>query len=111
MSSSEEWQEDINGWDLVTDLAVELEHAMDTLNFNLYAYLDDPDDEELEGWEPPSGFGFCGCTTCSTREALCTLVPLIAAAALEGRIRPTRHNPQPPLRLIPALAHEGDLDD
>jgi hypothetical protein len=109
--SEDDWQMDVNGWDLQTSLAVELEHAMDELTINLYTYMDDPNAEELEGWEPPSGYVYDGCTTCDTREALVTLVPIIAQAAIEGRIRPTQHTPPPPLRLIPVLAHEEDNDD
>lgn len=82
------WQWDINGWDLRSALAVELEHAVDDLGFRLSAYLYDQD--ESDGWEPPSGYPYCGCTTCDTRESLVVIVPLVAQAALDGRIRPTQ---------------------
>lgn len=110
---ADDWQVDINGWDLETSLAIELEAAMELLTLNLWAYVDDPESPELDGWEPPSGYPYCGCTTCDTREALSALVPLIAQATTEGRIVPTGEGVAPGrhLRLLPALAHEEDTHD
>lgn len=79
-----EWEE----WTYTVALAEELEHAVEDLQYKLSCSLHG---EEVEGepdWEPPSGYPYCGCSTCDAREVLITVVPLVAAAYRSGRIKP-----------------------
>ena len=74
--SDEDWVVDINGWDLKVSLAEELERSMADLTEHLYHYLYEVEEtEEGPEWLPPSGYPYCGCTTCDVREALVVLVP------------------------------------
>ena len=102
--SDEDWVVDINGWDLKVSLAEELERSMADLTEHLYHYLYEVEEtEEGPEWLPPSGYPYCGCTTCDVREALVVLVPLIAQAVTENRIRRTV---EPPLGdVVPLLPH------
>ncbi len=102
------WVMDLGGWDLRESLAQELERAMGALTENLYEYLYVVEnlDEAPVGWQPPSGYPYCGCSTCDTRESLITLVPLIARAVTDKRIRPTTYIEDS--NVIPLLPHKGE---
>lgn len=72
-------------WEVDEALAVELERAVEDLQYLLSAHLHD--EEEAEGWDPPSGYPFCGCTVCEAREILTVVLPMIAEGHEAGRIR------------------------
>lgn len=86
-SRDEEWIE-WDEWTYTVALAEELEHAVEKLQYDLSSHLHGEFDEIGEEWEPPSGMPYCGCTTCEVREVLITVVPLVAAAYRDGRIKP-----------------------
>ena len=80
-------------WELDNDLAVELERAVEDLQYLLSAHLHG--EEEADGWEPPSGYPYCGCLTCEAREVLTLIVPLVAEGYEEGRVRRFWHGIDP----------------
>jgi hypothetical protein len=76
------------GWELQESLAQELERAVKKLQEDLADYLYESDTaDDFPEYEPPSGYPYCGCSTCDSRELLVTVVPLVAEAAEAGRIR------------------------
>ena len=106
MSGSEDdvdWVLDVNGWDLQVSLAQELEKEIESLTANLYDYLYDVNEGDGSTWEPPSGYPFCGCVTCTTRESLTVLVPIIAQAVKDMRIK--RTSEPVATNVIPLLPH------
>ena len=79
----------MNDWELDSDLAVELERAIEDLQYLLSCYLHD--EEEAEGWEPPSGYPYCGCVVCEAREILSVVVPMVSEGCEMGRVRRVWH--------------------
>lgn len=86
-SREREWIE-FGEWTYTVALAEELERAVEDLQYQLSSYLHGELEEGDEEWEPPSGMPYCGCSTCEAREVLVTVVPMVAAAYRDGRIRP-----------------------
>lgn len=78
---------EFGGWEYQESLAQELERAVEDLQWRLSCLLNDGAVEDDPDWETPSGFPYDGCPTCEAREVLCLLVPIIAQASEENRIR------------------------
>lgn len=80
-----DWQIDV---DLVTELEAALRRLMDVLevvkgNSEPHSRRDREDLERL------SGYPYCGCNLCLTRETLVFVLPVIAQGYADGRIKPT----------------------
>lgn len=78
------WLE-MDNWEYQQSLAQELERAVTRLQEDLAASLYDDDDDF--DFETPSGYPYCGCDTCLTRELLVVIVPMVANAVEAGRMR------------------------
>lgn len=82
MSSSE--QTTMHDWEWDEDWGREVEVAVDKLDSAMWDALNEEDGLE---WETPSGYPFCGCDTCRTRELLSVVVPIVLDGFAAGRIR------------------------
>jgi hypothetical protein len=105
MNGSDEWEDDVDDWKVHVEVADQLRREIGDLTMNLYQYLYDVNEGDGPTWIPPSGLPYCGCTTCDTREAMIVLVPLIAQAVTEKRIRRTV---EPPLGSVIPLHYKED---
>lgn len=74
-------------WEWDEDWGSELERAVANLDEQMWMSLNGDEDGEDFEWETPSGYPFCGCDTCRTRELLCVVVPVVLDGYTAGRIR------------------------
>lgn len=74
-------------WEWDVDWGQELEAAVSRLDEQMWHAINEEGEEGEEEWEPPSGYPFCGCDTCRTRELLCVVVPIVLDGFHDGRIR------------------------
>jgi len=83
VNGDDEWMR-FGEWTMEVSFAQELERAQADLT-DLLGEILHADDGDYE-LETPSGYPYCGCSVCDVREALITLLPLIAEAYEQGRL-------------------------
>lgn len=87
-----EWVDVDSDWQIDVDLVTELEASLRRLIDVLEVLKNDGkphDRRSRDDLDRLSGYPYCGCTLCVTRETLVFVLPVIAQGYADGRIQPT----------------------